>query len=64
MTSLVDMATALRAVPRLFETFKVKNIRLAPFSYSIANDPVAYHLQIQINQSRFDQIGVVFINIS
>lgn len=54
MTSIVDMATALRAVPRLFKTFKIKNICLVPFSYSIVNDPVSYRVQMQINQGTFD----------
>lgn len=51
MKVLLDMTTALKVIPRLCHTFKITNVNLMPYSYTIAHDQVCSDLQTEINIS-------------
>lgn len=53
MKLLLDMATALKVIPRLCDTFKMTNINLMPYSYEIAHDRLCSDLQTEIDLSMF-----------
>lgn len=51
MKLLLDMATALKVIPRLCHTFKIANVNLMPYSYAVAHDRVCSDLQTEIDIS-------------
>jgi len=54
MKLLLDMATALKVIPRLCHTFKMMHLNnLMPYSYAIAHDRVCYDLQTEIDFSMY-----------
>lgn len=53
MKLLLDMATALKVIPRLCHTFKMTNLNLMPYSYAIAHDRVCSDLQTEIDFSMY-----------
>lgn len=57
--SLSDMVVMLKDVPRLCNTFKIPNVYLPPYSYSISVDPVCCSLQAAIDQSTSEIIVMV-----
>lgn len=52
MKLLLDMATALKVIPRLCHTFKIANVNLMPYSYAVAHDRVCSDLQTEIDISK------------
>lgn len=53
MKLLMDMAMALKVIPRLCHTFKITNLNLMPYSYAIAHDRVCSDLQTEIDLSMY-----------
>lgn len=53
MKLLMDMATALKVIPRLCHTFKMTNLNLMSYSYAIAHDQVCSDLQTEIDLSMY-----------
>lgn len=49
--SYMDMASAIKAVPRLCHTFKIKKTNLMSYSHAIAYDNICCNLQKVLDKS-------------
>lgn len=49
--SHLDMALAIKAIPRLTHTFKINNTHLMSYSYAIAHDKICCNLQLSLDKS-------------